>query len=298
MEEPSIDEQITIRSTTRYEYNNKNAQRRIGASKTFVVAVILSSLSLVFSFVVLLNSLDAITSSNGSIQPNKPLSLFQEPQDLESLIETVGSSTVTVYCADYSGSGWAIDLADDSQSTEDDELPVEIVTNFHVIEACIDTGKPITINSPSLGKEHMAKLWNYDASFYDQGSTGWSDLAVLMTDAGVPPLETAFEAPKPGQWVMAMGSPGSDITSDVLPNSVTFGRVSGYFPDVKLVVTDAAVNHGNSGGPLVNSWGKVVGTNTWTNDKETSDGIAYAIGIPTLCDALVSCGENSNLTWK
>lgn len=298
MEEPSLDEQINIRSTTRYEYINKNVPRINGAHKTLVVAIILSSVSIIFSFFVLLNSLNGNISTAGSIQPQKPFSLFQEPQDLESLIEAVGTSTVTVYCADFSGSGWAIDLADDSQSTEDDEFPVEIVTNYHVIEACIDSGEPITINSPTLGNEHMAKLWNYDASFYDQSSTGWSDLAVLMTDAEVPPLETAFEAPKPGQWVMAMGSPGSDITSDVLPNSVTFGRVSGYFSEVKLVVTDAAVNHGNSGGPLVNSLGKVVGTNTWTNDKETSDGIAYAIGIPTLCDALVTCDGNSNLTWK
>lgn len=297
MEENSLADQINIRSSTRVEYRDNQTNESISSNKLHVVSIVFSSVSLAIclSLVIFIFGLNG--GIDYSIPQGKSSSLFQEPDDLELLIQKVSSSTVTVYCADYSGSGWAIDLADDNKSAEDDKYPVEIVTNYHVIEACIDSGEPITIDSPNLGQEYIAKLWNYDASFYDQSSDGWSDLAVLMTAAKVPALETASQAPKPGQWVMAMGSPGSDITADVLPNSVTFGRVSGYFPDVKLVVTDAAVNHGNSGGPLVNSWGKVMGTNTWTNDKETSDGIAYAIGVPTLCDKLVNCDGKKYLTW-
>jgi S1-C subfamily serine protease len=263
-----------------------------------LISLICSSAALVLSAILVSTYLFSGEGSNKASLVSSQDSLYQEPQNLEQLISMVSDSTVTVYCGEYSGSGWAIELMDSGESSEDDQLPIEIVTNFHVIEDCIDDATPISITSPKLGKTFEAKLWNYDASFYDQKSDGWSDLAVLMTSAPVPALETAWKAPKPGQWVMAMGSPGSDLTADVLPNSVTFGRVSAYFSGENLVVTDAAVNHGNSGGPLVNSEGKVVGTNTWSNDKETSDGIAYAIGVPTLCDVLVNCEGDSTFTWE
>ena len=65
-------------------------------------------------------------------------SLFQEPDNLQALIAKVQDATVTVYCGTGAGSGWGIALGDDPSTTEDDQYPYEIITNFHVIEECID----------------------------------------------------------------------------------------------------------------------------------------------------------------
>ena len=65
-----------------------------------------------------------------------------------------------------------------------------------------------------------------------------------------------------------------------------------------LVVTDAAINHGNSGGPLVNSAGEVLGTNTWKEASQGANGIGFSIGIPVVCQELLDCNGNNDLLWE
>ena len=109
----------------------------------------------------------------------------------------------------------------------------------------------------------------------------------------------------PGQMVMAIGSPYG------LENSVTFGHVSAikrqnavpdnymtgeserFYPD--LIQTDAAINVGNSGGPLVNIDGQVVGMNSSIYSKTGgSNGIAFAIPgneVRFIADMLIQKGK-------
>src|SRR5262249_47090796 len=109
------------------------------------------------------------------------------------------------------------------------------------------------------------------------------DLALLKVDDAVspPPLALAdYDAIRQGQLVFAFGSP------EGLRNSVTMGVVSAVArqPDVDnplvYVQTDAPINHGNSGGPLVDVDGRIVGINTFIlADADGSQGPGFAIPI-------------------
>ncbi len=218
--------------------------------------------------------------------------------DVAAVVALADAAVVTVYCGDSSGSGWGIDLADDESSTVDDDYPYEIVTNWHVIEDCVDTDVPITIQTLEGATEVDAFLFDFDASYYDESSEVWADLALLMTAEPVESLQPATEPPVVGDWVMAAGSPYSQFFDTIIPGTYTFGNVSNFFPDISIIVTDAAINQGNSGGPLLNSRGEVIGTNTWGDDTSVSENNGYAIGIPTLCLKFISCDASSNWEWK
>jgi 2-alkenal reductase len=129
-----------------------------------------------------------------------------------------------------------------------------LLTNNHVVDGT---------NSVSViladGTELPATIVNTDP---------YADLAVLKVDGPVPAVAQLGNSDnlKPGESVIAIGSPLGDFK-----NTVTVGVVSatgrsiqtnnGYVME-DLIQTDAAINQGNSGGPLVNLAGEVVGINT------------------------------------
>ena len=112
------------------------------------------------------------------------------------------------------------------------------------------------------------------------GSAPDIDLALLKVDAtGLHPLPLAnYDAIRQGQVVFAFGSP------EGLRNSVTMGVISSVArqpdPDSPAIYvqTDAPINQGNSGGPLVNADGEVVGLNTFIlSESGGSQGLGFAI---------------------
>lgn len=249
--------------------------------------VVFGSVALVLSLIALTVSL--VNGMNMRTQQEKILAsnnLFSPPEDLPSLVEKVREATVTIYCGDGSGSGWGIDLADSEESADDDELPYEIVTNDHVISDCLDT-RDVEFSIGDSQTRHDGYIWQSNGDEFD--------IAIIVTDVEVVTLPPAGVTPEIGQWVMAVGSPGSWLTSEkLLRGNVTFGHVTNVYDTT--VVTDAAVNYGNSGGPLVNARGEVVGTNSWIELKDESDNIAYAQGTPVLCEALLKCSDD--LKWR
>jgi serine protease Do len=146
-----------------------------------------------------------------------------------------------------------------------------IITNNHVVEGASEL-HVIFKN----GTELPAKLVSRDS---------FSDLAVLKVEGSMPGLARLgnSELLKPGETVIAIGSPLGDFR-----NSVTVGVISatgrsldtgnGYSLE-DMIQTDAAINSGNSGGPLVNLAGEVIGVNTLVVRGDSSSGNAIAEGL-------------------
>ena len=146
-----------------------------------------------------------------------------------------------------------------------------IVTNYHVVQAA-DRVLVTTADRQRFTAEIV-------------GIEPKSDLAVLKVDAqNLPFLEVAnSDEAEPGQWVLAVGSP-LGLTSTVTAGIVSAkGRSLSILrdPDAieSFIQTDAAVNPGNSGGPLVDAEGRLLGINTAIASK-TGRFQGYSFAIP------------------
>ena len=286
MSDPIETNPVRVRILRRESFGNndaRNSWRRGSAPALFVslAALLLSAVSLLSS-----SGLGSSGPTGNAGAGTQGDDLFQTPLNLQELVIETRKATVTIYCDRSSGSGWGIDLADFPDSTEDDDLPYEIVTNYHVIEDCLDS-KRVRFSIGEEDEMYQAVIWGWEGND--------ADIALLITEKDVPTLVPTSVSPEIGHWVMAVGSPGASLTDDgLLRGNVTFGNVTNTFGTT--VVTDAAVNFGNSGGPLVNSRGEVVGTTTWGEPNNMADNIAYAQGTPVLCMNIVQCDET--IQWK
>ncbi|MEO8298171.1 MAG: Do family serine endopeptidase [Burkholderiales bacterium] len=143
-----------------------------------------------------------------------------------------------------------------------------ILTNAHVVSGA----KEVTVKLTDRREFHAKVL----------GSDKTTDIAVLKIDArNLPTVVLGKPADlKVGEWVLAIGSPFG------FENSVTAGVVSAKgrsLPDdgaVPFIQTDVAVNPGNSGGPLFNNRGEVVGINSQIYSRSGGyQGLSFAIPV-------------------
>jgi 2-alkenal reductase len=154
-----------------------------------------------------------------------------------------------------------------------------------------DKGYIITNNHVVSGEKSLTVIFA-DGSKADAtlvGADATSDLAVLKVNGKVPAFAQLGDssALEPGQAAIAIGSPLGDFRG-----TVTVGVVSALNRRVGqqqgLIQTDAAINNGNSGGPLINSLGQVIGINTLvvraSSDGNVAEGLGFAIASNVVRD--------------
>ena len=141
-----------------------------------------------------------------------------------------------------------------------------LLTNAHVVDGASDVYVTLTDK-----REFKAKIVGSDAR---------TDVALLKIDGTNLPRLTMGDSDKirAGEWVVAIGSPFG------LENTVTAGIISAKARDtgdyLPLIQTDVAVNPGNSGGPLINMKGEVIGINSQIYSRSGGFmGISFAVPI-------------------
>ncbi len=155
-----------------------------------------------------------------------------------------------------------------------------IVTNNHVVRNA--TGIRITMTD---GSEYQATVVGRDAN---------TDIAILKVQPEEPLPAVAFgnsDSAKVGSWAMAIGNPfgfGGSVTVGIISardRSIKGRPLGGSAPGRPqyfdfFIQTDAAINSGNSGGPLFNTKGEVIGINT-AIISPTSANVGLAFAIPS-----------------
>ena len=225
-----------------------------------------------------------------TVQPSEPIASSSAPLSVNQIYRRayrgVVEITVTTSAAaspfggsgtaKAQGSGWVYNSSGN------------IVTNEHVV----DDASSISVRFWN-GKTYSASVVGTDKS---------TDLAVIKVDAPsseLHPLSVGNSADlQVGNGVVAIGSPFG------LEETVTSGIVSALHRAIEApnnftindsVQTDAAINHGNSGGPLLNSQGQVVGVNAQIrSDSGGNEGVGFAIPsntVRSIATQLISTGK-------
>jgi len=183
----------------------------------------------------------------------KPIGILQTISgEIERIAESAGRSVVSVSSGHGNGSGIAWD-----EHT--------VVTAYHVVRGSDE----VSIGTDD-GRKLTAKV---------TGRFRRSDIAVLTVDGQLTPIEKGdSDGLKAGQFVLALANPSASRTS------VTSGIVTGASRSIggwwgmtieNAIITDARVNPGYSGGPLVDAAGRLIGMNVAYVSKR---GIAVPVG--------------------
>jgi 2-alkenal reductase len=163
-----------------------------------------------------------------------------------------------------------------------------VITNNHVVEGAQELYVVL-----ADGRQQRAKLVGADAPF--------SDLALVKSDGDKYPVARLgnSDALQQGEWIVTIGSALGDFR-----NTVTVGVISALGRSLEtdgaalddLIQTDAPINHGNSGGPMLNLAGEVIGINTAIirGGDQQAEGLGFAIPSNTVryvADQLIASGQ-------
>lgn len=273
------------------------AARRIGLIPVLLIALLTGLLSGAASALAVVNFARPAQSAAVPATEDEPDAVeassvrIDESSAVIGAAESVGPSVVTISSGQegglfgggtgvgsgfiYDESGW-------------------IVTNRHVVEG-----------SETVGVQ-LQDSRTFEGTVY--GIDTLTDLAIVKidgTDLPAAPIGSSREL-EVGQLAIAIGSPlgtyRNSVTSGVvsgLGRRIEAGDSSGTSSELlnNLIQTDAAINQGNSGGPLINSAGQVIGVNTAV--ATTAQGISFAIPIDIAIPIMEQArrGEELSRPW-
>lgn len=203
--------------------------------------------------------------------PNQPST--NEPMSAGEVYEQAGPSVFTIQCEGFGGEYFEGTGFSYIPNVSARNAPF-LVTNYHVIETCFTAGTDVYIMT-AAEERFLATIQGVDPS---------NDLALLTSDAVLEPLLPSQE-PRIGDTVFAIGSPlGTRGT-------ITQGIISNVEGQVYQI--DARIFQGNSGGPLLNEQGGVIGVNTQKifepGSTPRAEGIGFSYRIQLLCEQLITC---------
>ena len=171
------------------------------------------------------------------------------PLAIDAVVQKTAQSIVTVHCADRSASGFVI------RTALEPGYRSAILTSHHVVQECTYVnGPPASVIQGGVGVR--TRLWAWDAD---------NDLAFLFVGPQLPALDPAPPA-NVGDHVIAIGSPQGGAAT------VSTGVVLGVTNHAYRTSADAGPVQ--SGGPLLDRGGRVLGTSTPTHDRIGDDTLA------------------------
>jgi hypothetical protein len=228
------------------------------------------------------DAIEEAPRSNGSagagVQRTQTKPLFDAPADLQAVLFDAKKWTVTIYCAEGSGAGWIIDTSAEpkvrlaKRSDVTDQFTQVVVTAEHVIRDCKDSNDELEV---LIGSTRVpAALMNWDRA---------ADVATISV-AGEWPTAVPFSFAPQGSWAMTLGAPLDDVIVPVIGEVVHDNGVE--------VLLHMTVRPGNSGGPVINSRGEVIGTIGGTildEEDGVPTGWSYAAPVEALCERVFEC---------
>jgi serine protease Do len=237
----------------------------------WIVAGLLSVCSLILG--ILIGSTLNTSTANENAQKTVPR-LAEFSDAFAEIADRVNPSVVNITCTEPGGGSprSAHDSEPDNRYGFGSGVIIDshgfILTSNHVVEGAEKIQVKLSDN-----REFTAKMIGQDRE---------TDLALIQVKPEKP-LPAAFlgnsDSCRTGQWVMAIGNPF------VYDHTVTVGVISALHRKLgttifdNFIQTDAAINFGNSGGPLLNIKGEVIGINTLISSQGT--GIGFSIPINT-----------------
>ena len=219
--------------------------------------------------------------------------LTQSPQEYDAIMQEAYKSIFEIRCTylpgtSYVGAGWAATV-----KTPEGENRTLIVTNHHVIEECL-TGGVITASNQTHG-EFLTQLYTAEGGYWEVQQMGATDslrdLATLqpVTTAQISGFKFQPEPASLNQWVAAVGYPSAEET-DLPVRTTTVGRITEFEGVSRMILTSAEVKPGNSGGPLLNNRGEIVGT-VFANSS-SREGVGFAQPLQYGCTIIFHCLDN------
>jgi len=216
--------------------------------------------------------------------------LYKDKPNVQQVVSRAREATVEITCGANAGTGVSMNVP------LPDGYKTAVFTVAHVLADCAEKSK-VTVTSG--GRDYVGVVYRKDPSkAVDPGVVDTvNDIALIYLRVAIPGLDPA-PAANAGDWAIVLGNPWDE------KNYATFGIVSAVRHDE--YATDAAVNPGNSGGPLLDSQGRVLGLMSYIsehsehardsrNDSSVLDadiGMSYAKRLRLTCGYIYSAVPN------